>query len=124
MSGLNVSEASVPELDSPFNLTAIVDEALHSNNVTALFTKVDSLYRLVCELINRTEALIERAQLFNTRRSGLRNIAGRLLGNLANLSAMLSDLETEAAEISAFLSVVDLSLACARLSERESGTLQ
>ena len=108
VSGLNISEASVPELDSLFNLTAIIDEALHSNNVTSLFTKVDSLYRLVCELINRTEALIERAQLFNTRRSGLRNIAGRLLGNLANLSAMLSDLETEAAEISAFLSVVDL----------------
>ena len=108
VSRLNISDASTPELDGLFNLSRIVDDALHSNNVVSLFSRTTSLHRLLWSLINETTDLIERTQSVNYRELEVGELTSFLLGNITNLLLTVTNLRAEALRLAAILDEVDL----------------
>ena len=108
VSSLNISEASVPELDGLFNISQAVRDALHSNNILMLVSRVNSSHSSLCELIDTIETLIERAQLVGISQAALEGAATRLSNNVGNLSIVFEDLQEEAFNIAEFLEEVNL----------------
>ena len=97
------------ELENLFNLTRSVREILDERNVVTLSTSVRSTHRLICELINRTEALVERAQSQIALKVTLESITTGLISNLNFLNQIVSQLESDIRNISSFLDLINIS---------------
>ena len=112
ISGLNLTnqtrDADIPGLNQLLQLVRDIENSLESSQVELLGSNVESTHGAVCELLNITRALLQRAQTLDEQLSSAQNVSETILFGLEEVTFTLAELMEELANISSFFEVLDV----------------
>ena len=106
LNGTNVTD--LPALQLIFDLLNQIEAVLNASEIDILSRDVQSTHALLCELINQTQLLIQRALIVETQLDNIESISRNISSELDTLIASLVALESELRNISQFLDSIEI----------------
>lgn len=104
-----VQGIDIPSLQELLQLAQEIRDILDNSTVDMLASDVQSTYSLVCDLVNRTQDLLQRAKMLERWLEASENTSSSILSGLAVIRDTLSNLVLELANISTFFDSIDVS---------------
>ena len=111
INNLNITNTSiaVPELDSLFDLARDIESVLNTSMVDVLLEDVESAHTSLCDLINQTEALIDRTNAVQSELETTENTAISVQSEVDSLTLSLTSLQQELINLTQIFESQDLS---------------
>ena len=105
---VNGTAGELPALQPIFDLLDQIEAILSTSEIDILSQDIQSTHALLCELINQTQLLIQRALVVENQLDNIENISQSISSELSTLIASLVALESELRNISLFLDSIEV----------------
>ena len=106
LNGTNVTD--LPALQLIFDLLEQIEALLNASEIDILSQDIQSTHALLCELINQTQLLIERALIVESQLDNIESVSRNISSKLDALISSLVALENELRNISQFLDSIEI----------------